>query len=302
MYIDDMLIMAQSETTLRNSLSRRESRICDQFPQVISGASEEHRLSGGSRSILHPWNSSFRERRSTISEGVGGRTSYGLDIIQGLGKDECSHQIAKLLPWPPSSVDNCRQTCSRPCTRQIRIPFQLSSMVREEFEWWITHFTNWNGRSLLTKKHNVTVETDASLMGWGAVCRGTRRGGPWSWEEQNLHINCLEMLAAFLAFKCFFREKRSIHVLLRMDNTSAIAYINKMGGTVSPTLNILNKEIWLWCMERDIAVQAQHLAGALNYTASVVVASGSGLQLIKEGSWVVSLEAKRFTSSGPIRG
>ena len=109
-------------------------------------------------------------------------------------------------------------------------PFQLLSMVREEFEWWITHFTNWNGLSLLTKKHNVIVETDASLMSWGDVCRGTRRGGPWSWEEQNLHINCLEMLAAFLAFKCFFREKRSIHVLLRMDNTSAIAYINKMGG------------------------------------------------------------------------
>ena len=75
------------------------------------------------------------------------------------------------------------------------------------------------------------------------------------------------MLAAFLAFKCFFREERSIHVLLRMDNTSAIACINKMGGTVSPTLNKLNKEFWLWCMERDITVQAQHLAGTLNCTA-----------------------------------
>ena len=50
------------------------------------------------------------------------------------------------------------------------------------------------------------------------------------------------MLAAFLAFKCFFRNERSIHILLKMDNTSAIAYINKRGGTVSPTLNRLNKE------------------------------------------------------------
>ena len=75
------------------------------------------------------------------------------------------------------------------------------------------------------------------------------------------------MLAALLAFKCFFRDERSIHVLLKMDNTSAIAYINKRGGTVSPTLNRLNKEFWLWCMERDITVQAQHLAGALNCTA-----------------------------------
>ena len=80
-------------------------------------------------------------------------------------------------------------------------------MEREELEWW----------------------TDASLMGWGAVCRGTKTGGPWSREEQSLHINCLEMLAAFLAFKCFFREEKSIHVHLKMDNASAIAYINKMG-------------------------------------------------------------------------
>ena len=36
---------------------------------------------------------------------------------------------------------------------------------------------------------------------------------------------------------------------------------------MSPTLNRLNKEFWLWCMERDITVHAQHLAGALNCTA-----------------------------------
>ena len=65
-------------------------------------------------------------------------------------------------------------------------------------------------------------------------------------------------MAAFLAFKCYFRNRR---------NTSAVAYINKMGGTASPVLNSLNKEFWLWCMERDISVQAQHLAGRLNNTA-----------------------------------
>lgn len=44
------------------------------------------------------------------------------------------------------------------------------------------------------------------------------------------------MLAAFLAFKRFFREERSIYVLLKMDNMSATAYINDGrggGGSVS---------------------------------------------------------------------
>lgn len=86
-------------------------------------------------------------------------------------------------------------------------------------------------------------------------------------EGEGAPYQCLELLAAFLAFKCFLKDKRGIHVLLKMDNTSAVAYINKLGGTVSPALNKLNKEFWLWCMERDISVQAQHLAGELNCTA-----------------------------------
>ena len=88
MYIDDMLIMAQSETMLRNSLFPRESRICDQLPQVTSGASEEHRLSGvPDQFSIHGTQASGREDQQYQSggqEGVGGRTSYGLDIIQGL--------------------------------------------------------------------------------------------------------------------------------------------------------------------------------------------------------------------------
>ncbi|MCH9717010.1 MAG: hypothetical protein K0U52_08000 [Gammaproteobacteria bacterium] len=52
-----------------------------------------------------------------------------------------------------------------------------------------------------------------------------------------------------------------------MDNTTALNYINKLGGTVSPQLNRLTKELWLWCLERDILLEASHLAGILNVRA-----------------------------------
>ena len=52
-----------------------------------------------------------------------------------------------------------------------------------------------------------------------------------------------------------------------MDNTTALTYINKLGGTVSPELNLLTKQLWLWCLERNISLQATHLAGAQNITA-----------------------------------
>ena len=54
-------------------------------------------------------------------------------------------------------------------------------------------------------------------------------GGPWSRSESNMHINCLKTLAAFLMIKCFTRDCRSVIILLRMDNMSAITYEQAWG-------------------------------------------------------------------------
>jgi hypothetical protein len=77
-------------------------------------------------------------------------------------------------------------------------------------------------------------------------------GGAWSPEESQSHINCLEALAAFHAVKYFVRDKRGISVLLRLDSTSAVSYINKLGWTVSPRLNSIVRDLWHWCMNRGI--------------------------------------------------
>ena len=36
------------------------------------------------------------------------------------------------------------------------------------------------------------------------------------------------------------------------------------GGTVSPQLNQLTRDLWLWCMNRNITLKVVHLAGKLN--------------------------------------
>ena len=43
------------------------------------------------------------------------------------------------------------------------------------------------------------METDASRLGWGACCQGVRTEGRWTPLEKQIHINYLELLAAFLA-------------------------------------------------------------------------------------------------------
>ncbi len=52
-----------------------------------------------------------------------------------------------------------------------------------------------------------------------------------------------------------------------MDNTTAVAYVNNQGGAVSRELVRLSKELWTWCLQRNITVKAQHLPGRLNQVA-----------------------------------
>ena len=82
-----------------------------------------------------------------------------------------------------------------------------------------------------------------------------------------MHINSLELLAASLAAKTFLRDRPGTAALLQMDNTAAVAYINNLGGTVSPQLTSLAKSLWLWALERDIMLSAQHIPGITNLIA-----------------------------------
>ncbi len=125
----------------------------------------------------------------------------------------------------------------------------------------------WNGKILIAQRPSLVIESDASRTGWGAVCKGSRIGGPWSKTEQKWHINCLEVLAAFLAVKCFVSDKNGLTILLRMGNMTAVTYVNKLGGIVSPSMNSVIKELWMWCMNRDITITVEHLPGILNTIA-----------------------------------
>ena len=82
---------------------------------------------------------------------------------------------------------------------------------------------NWNGKSLLKNEVDLMIDSDVSNLGWGVTCQGQRTGGPWSPQEKSLHLHCLELLAATLATKTFAKDKTRVTILLRLDNTSAVA-------------------------------------------------------------------------------
>ena len=54
--------------------------------------------------------------------------------------------------------------------------------------------------------------------------------------------------------------------MMEIDNTTAVSYINNMGGT-KKLCNDITREIWEWCFQKEIWLSARHLPGHQNTTA-----------------------------------
>lgn len=134
----------------------------------------------------------------------------------------------------------------------------LSGRILEDNVWWIQ---NIHTASCSMRMSNFCKEifTDASMTGWGAFSDGKRVNGNWSISERKLHINYLELLAIFLALKSLVRDKANCAILLRVDNTTAISYVNRMGGIQYPHLNTVARQIWQWCETRQIWLFASYI-------------------------------------------
>ena len=121
-------------------------------------------------------------------------------------------------------------------------PMQLSAQSLEELDWWI-HNVSQSKRDIVHPNPSIVLQSDASKLGWGAVFMDESIGGRWTPAEATAHINILELQAAFFALKSFASEVNHTHIQLQMGNTTAVAYLNNMGGSQSSELNAFTREM-----------------------------------------------------------
>lgn len=165
----------------------------------------------------------------------------------------------------------------------------LDQAARSDLQWWLKEAQAWNGKSLQCQPPDLTLESDASLLGWGAHWQSKATGGLWMPEERSFHINVLEMLAGAFAVQTFAKNQRNVHIRLKMDNTSAIAYINHMGGTRSSTLSDKARDLWQWCLQRGITHSTRG--------ASATAAANKGIPfqvIMKTADWSSEMTFRRF--------
>jgi hypothetical protein len=162
---------------------------------------------------------------------------------------------------------------------------KLPREILPDLFWWTNNIYVTSCHLGITK-FDAEIFTDASRSGWGAVCDGVCANGAWKEQELAFHINYLELLAVFLGLKCFARNKSNCALLLRIDNTTAISYINRMGGIQFPHLNSLTRSIWQWCEERDIWLFASYIN-----TKDNVEADRESRRLNPDIEWNLSIAA-----------
>ena len=133
----------------------------------------------------------------------------------------------------------------------------------------------------MTQELVLMMESDASQLGWGAVCKGVWTGGLWSPVKRLAHINCLELTVAMSAVKGQRQFSRSTEA--RQWDCSGIC--KSHGGIHSPQLNDVTTQLCTWCLERGITSSAERIPGVDNCIADLesrTIHSTVELQLHKD--------------------
>ena len=148
---------------------------------------------------------------------------------------------------------------------QAKVTLTLNCL--QELRWWILQMQRWNGKSIIFAGPDLTITSDASKKGLGAALGAKRVQGLCTSEEAGLHINVLELKGAVFALRTFAQNMQKVHVHLKMDNKTAVAYIQKMGRTRFPRMLLLTQEIWKFALDREIMLSVEYVSGSLNTEA-----------------------------------
>ena len=146
-------------------------------------------------------------------------------------------------------------------------PYIRIHLNEATLEWWTSQANLRVGHPFLHPDPTMLIVTDASKEGWGGHLGDWVVSGHWLRAWAKRHINWLELQAVWLTLKHFLPQLQGTAVDVISDNSTKVAYINKVGGTQSLSLCRLALDVWAWCRQHDIFLLASHLSGDKNVLA-----------------------------------
>ena len=149
---------------------------------------------------------------------------------------------------------------------------QLSVLAKEDLLWWVENVQQ-AYRRIIHAPITYVFQTDASDTGWGISCPSHdswKSQGLWSREQGVLHINVRELYVVYICLTIFFSKLSDVHIQFELDNVTAVAYVNQMGGSKSIACDLLAHKIWSLCIARSIWLSSVHIPGCTNVEADLL--------------------------------
>ena len=162
----------------------------------------------------------------------------------------------------------------RPWVHPLDRLIPVSGSLRKALSWWRYEPHLQFGIVFPPRCPSLTLTTDASKKGWGAHLLGHRLSGFWSPFQARHHINVLELWAVHLALRGLSFLVKGQCVMVRSDNMTVVSYLNKQGGTRSPSLCRETVSLLCWCEKRQIELKAEHVPGLENHLADALSRGG----------------------------
>lgn len=203
----------------------------------IPGSCIEHHLHDYLSSGREDGTDSTKQSSDALSKAV-----FILRTVDTLGQDEpCSsdRHLDCSTPLPVSAERSCRGTLSvaiqieEENTSVIRCPMEGPGMVDGPKTQSFQRTSNSSSAFRPNNQDRYFLERTRGNLQWPFNRR------TMGLVEAGQHINDLEVKAVYLALQSFLRQMNQPprHILLEMDNATAVAYVNKRGGTHSTTLS-----------------------------------------------------------------
>eukprot|EP00079_Xenopus_tropicalis_P032144 XP_017945915.1 PREDICTED: uncharacterized protein LOC101734340 [Xenopus tropicalis] len=267
-YLDDLLVKARSKHQAERDLEKTMQTL-QEFGWTINR--QKSSLVPSQRMPFLGFLFDTLQGKVLLPEEKTHRLISSVQDLQTTHKPSIRHCM-KVLGMMVSSTEAVRfaQFHIRPLQRNIIsewkrhecLSHRINLDVRawRSLEWWTMPAHLSQGRSIEEPTWQV-ITTDASLSGWGATFQTQIAQGLWSESEKKLPINILEIRAIFQAVLHWENQLTDRDIRIQSDNATAVAYLNRQGGTKSLAAANEISKIFRWAETRINQISAVHIPG-----------------------------------------
>ena len=135
--------------------------------------------------------------------------------------------------------------------------FKLFPESTVEINWWKANIAKSYNTIHNDPPKNI-IYSNACPNGWGVAHENMWSGCHWSVEESKLHINLLELLAAYHAFPICCKNMFHTSAHLKVDNATPVAWINKQTAPIELEFYIV-KQIWNFAAKRKLEIYTSYI-------------------------------------------